>query len=1359
MPARSLIQNYLNEKSANQKTSTNLEFIVGDDILDNNNTRNVYVQQQYEGLDLQGAVLGVFVTKDERTLSNDDLAHEVQVNATTPILSAEQAVRAAMDALGGFPLVASLEVKETSSEPDQKTTFAKGNIAAGDFKTRLVYVPTSFKSSKYKLAWETQAYTLDRHNYWLAYIDAQTGDLIKHQDLVLHCSFGGLEYDHSHAEAEEHSHHEHLMHLEAAQDMAAAIEAANQEVAVPDADSPFAFAEAAMMGTDHTFLVLPLPADSPYNAGQSVGKVSDGDATASPYGWTSTDGAAETNNTKGNNVYAFYDPSPGPLGGAPASVTPPTTVGGTGPSDWNYPWDLTQEPEYMDGASFPNRDAAIVNLFYQNNMIHDVFYGFGFDEKGRNFQNTNVFNGENRGSTEGVGGDEVLAQAQDGGGTNNANMLTLADGTNGQMQMYLWTAATADDLVKINPNSFDADYVAGTRYNALQGSFANAPTADVNLWTNPVLDKEYVIINDPNDLSCPGIAGVNSQGSTACGTGAPMAGVGLPPCNDISDKIVIIDRGDCSFVEKVNGAELNANGRPAGIIIVNNAPGGSVIGMGGTDATANTVQTPAVMISFEDGQELKAAVNAATAAGQTITGSLERTFAPPPKRDGDFDNGVIGHEYGHGISTRSSIRTAGGLGNLSGAEQGGEGWSDFWGLYLTLRSGDLEPATSEHPNGTLPTRGIGNYVTYRDPNGPGIRPRPYSIDFAINEYTFAGTASDRLGVGDVNPDSPHGVGFIWCTMLYEVLQEFVDEYGINDDIFNNGSDLTTAGGNNILNRLLIRGIQLQNASTFTGQRDAILLADEELYNGQHKCMIWNAFAKRGLGVNAAGSDTALGGEVDDFSVPTDCGGLGAAVLELTVDAPTNAPQGSDVIFTYTARNKSANFAPGVQLEVTLPANYGNIVPADGGSASGNVVTWSLGNLNGNESKVVSLTASITGPEFTDDFFFDDMENGTSMWTTVDGGLPADVWSVRTSAPSTGMNSWFVPDPNNSSEQMLQTANPITVPNSGSGVVANNIELVFYHQYTTEAGFDAGILEYASTPGGPWTDMESLITQNGYTDNIPLGNNPTLRPTGGDAFGGSSNGYVQTRADLNSLAGQDIYLRWRFSADVATPGTGWWIDNVVVGNNVTYVSAEANLTGSGTVNDALSTELLITASALPVDLVTFEASAREKDILLGWVTATEINNSGFHIERRAENETSFRKIGWEDGAGDSDEEIFYNYVDTDIEPGITYYYRLQQEDFDGQFEYSEIRKARLTGRDDMVNLSPNPTSGQVQITWSTPVGSYDVEVFDAAGKSVRFRSANDAAYLDLDLSDLAEQIYLVRITTNNEVITKRVVLSK
>ncbi|KAJ2730389.1 hypothetical protein IW152_005290 [Coemansia sp. BCRC 34962] len=134
---------------------------------------------------------------------------------------------------------------------------------------------------------------------------------------------------------------------------------------------------------------------------------------ASPKGWVSDD------TTSGNNVWAQSNP----YGGSTWKTNHRPTAQGGG--IFNYTIDFTKAPKTYT-------DAAITQLFYSNNIMHDLSFIYGFDEAAGNFQDENY-------SGEGVGGDYVVAFAQDGGGTNNANFATPPDGENPRMRMYIWT--------------------------------------------------------------------------------------------------------------------------------------------------------------------------------------------------------------------------------------------------------------------------------------------------------------------------------------------------------------------------------------------------------------------------------------------------------------------------------------------------------------------------------------------------------------------------------------------------------------------------------------------------------------------------------------------------------------------------------------------------------------------------------------------------------------------------------------------------------------------------------------------------------------------------------------------------------
>ncbi|WP_338866416.1 M36 family metallopeptidase [Myxococcus stipitatus] len=175
-----------------------------------------------------------------------------------------------------------------------------------------------------------------------------------------------------------------------------------------------------------SYTVYPRPVESPNHTtplppmDARVSVLNPANATASPFGWHDTNGAIGPEFTihRGNNVHAYDD--------ADANNLPPTVEPDCGPSlTCTFPMNLANAP----GTYIP---AAITNLFYWNNVIHDVQYQYGFDEVSGNFQVNNYGNG-------GLGNDDVRAEAQDGTSTNNANFYTPPDGQRPRMQMYRWT--------------------------------------------------------------------------------------------------------------------------------------------------------------------------------------------------------------------------------------------------------------------------------------------------------------------------------------------------------------------------------------------------------------------------------------------------------------------------------------------------------------------------------------------------------------------------------------------------------------------------------------------------------------------------------------------------------------------------------------------------------------------------------------------------------------------------------------------------------------------------------------------------------------------------------------------------------
>lgn len=626
-------------------------------------------------------------------------------------------------------------------------------------KQRLVYANTS--TGDLRLAYEFIMMEPKSSNYWNILVDANDGKIIEKNNLTLSCNFKPDSY---------------------ASD-GLAIENNNTFVG-PEKGYQQSL---VLLADPASYNIFPTPLEAPTFGSRSV--VSNPwMLTSSPEGWHS-DGTTHYTNTRGNNVYAYEDTA--------NTNNPGFSPDGGASRNFNFPFSI-------NGTPAANQSAAITNLFYISNRVHDVFYKFGFTESARNFQQNNFGLG-------GLDDDSVYAEAQDGGGTNNANFSSPPDNYNGRMQMYLWSTR--------NRLFF---------YNTPSTAVARQPAAGV---------AEF-----GNALNPTGVTG-NVQLSSV------LDGCTALPAGSLTGKIGLVERGTCAFVIKTKNLQ-NAGATAA--IIYNNAANGSTIGnMSGTDAT---VTIPSVLISNAEGEYIKTQLSAATTVNVTLKNDPATSVTP----DGSFDNGIVTHEYGHGISNRLTGTGYGCLNSSSDKEQMGEGWSDFFALMLTNKIGD---------NASVP-RGMATYAAGQLPDGDGIRLAKYSPDFTINDYTYGDTNGMEYTnqSGNIVPDV-HSIGFVWATMLWDLHWQYVAKYGYSADVTAN----TTNGSSRIL-QLVTDALKLQVCNpTFIDGRNAILAAEQATTGGVDKCMIWRTFAKRGLGVNAsAGVKTNINDQIQDFTIPDEC---------------------------------------------------------------------------------------------------------------------------------------------------------------------------------------------------------------------------------------------------------------------------------------------------------------------------------------------------------------------------------------------------------------------------------------------------------------------------------------------------------
>ncbi|MEL7424996.1 MAG: T9SS type A sorting domain-containing protein [Bacteroidota bacterium] len=176
--------------------------------------------------------------------------------------------------------------------------------------------------------------------------------------------------------------------------------------------------------------------------------------------------------------------------------------------------------------------------------------------------------------------------------------------------------------------------------------------------------------------------------------------------------------------------------------------------------------------------------------------------------------------------------------------------------------------------------------------------------------------------------------------------------------------------------------------------------------------------------------------------------------------------------------------------------------------------------------------------------------------------------------------------------------------------------------------------------------------------------------------------------------------------------------------------------------------LVLSAILPVELGSFEGKVMKDYNLLSWETLTEANTEMHQIERSLDGRDDWKMIGEVRAVGNSSETSAYSLHDT--EPVPVAYYRLKSVDFGGYTEYSEIiQLQRETDDVEILNISPNPTSDQVNINFFVPSnGNYIIMVTNIVGQVLvqEQRSLDTGNYREsVDLSRFDNGIYLISIS--------------
>ena len=306
---------------------------------------------------------------------------------------------------------------------------------------------------------------------------------------------------------------------------------------------------------------------------------------------------------------------------------------------------------------------------------------------------------------------------------------------------------------------------------------------------------------------------------------------------------------------------------------------------------------------------------------------------------------------------------------------------------------------------------------------------------------------------------------------------------------------------------------------------------------------------------------------------------------------------------------------------------------------------------------------------------------------------------------------------------------------------NNSNIVYAAAYGSSrvAGGDRGI--FKTTDGGEtWNDMNFSFfsTDKLYdvdfrsaSDLVVVGNN-------GGVFHTSNNGTTWTQFNLglaNFFSGQML------GVDFSGP------NEVVVG---------------GAASQLIKVEL---NNVVPVELVSFSCEVNYPSVKLHWVTATELNNQGFEVERKTSESDQWKKIGSVNGRGTITTPSEYYFNDENLTSG-KYNYRIKQIDFDGSFEYSEVITADLSTPSafELGQNYPNPFNPSTRITYSIPKSSFvTLKVYDILGNEIAtlVNQTQDAGNYNVSFNaeNLSNGIYIYSLNADNFTDVKKMILMK
>ncbi len=342
----------------------------------------------------------------------------------------------------------------------------------------------------------------------------------------------------------------------------------------------------------------------------------------------------------------------------------------------------------------------------------------------------------------------------------------------------------------------------------------------------------------------------------------------------------------------------------------------------------------------------------------------------------------------------------------------------------------------------------------------------------------------------------------------------------------------------------------------------------------------------------------------------------------------------------------------------------------------------------------------------------------------------------------------------------------TVTNDGGTLVWRVFGTPYPNAYTMPASSTGKVLSADADEGGSGTGPTTLLSSARLTNPVNCGIYQTVT--------------LEFDSDWNAIdAADSCYV------EVSNNGTNWVAYLTYGGVDVRNTHVSLDISATAALQSTVWVRFrsiqpgwdwwwtidnveIIGTNAVPVELVSFNVSANDNNVVLNWLTATETNNLGFEIQRKSGSE--FIALGFVDGYGTTTEAKNYSFTDLKV-PSGKQVYRLKQIDFDGAYEYSnevEVDVA-IPKAYSLEQNFPNPFNPSTIIKYNLPVDArVTLKVFDVLGQEVmtllNSTIASGTHEVTFDASNINSGVYFYTIDAkgidgSNFTSTKKMLLTK